>query len=96
MAVDIVQQQVKMDEFIYGITLRKANARSNACFCLTHAAFQELVAAAPSLDAKINHLHEETQRAIAQAKTSDYYTLMNPVTISAVHTRDEVHSIPKE
>ena len=49
-AVDIVQQKVKMDEFIYGITLRKANARSNACFCLTHAAFQELVAAAPSLD----------------------------------------------
>ena len=38
-AVDIVQQQVKMDEFIYGVTLKKANARSNACFCITYAAF---------------------------------------------------------
>ena len=77
-SVDIIQQQTgKDDEFIYGLALKRAHARSaSSPFCITHEAFKEIVAEAPAIEAKIKLLHYETKRAVDQAKTHDYASLM--------------------
>ena len=77
-SVDIIQQQTgKDDEFIYGLALKRVQGGSASAFCVTHDAFKEIVAEAPAIEAKIKLLHYETKRAVDEAKTRDYSSLMS-------------------